>query len=574
MIRNSADHGLEGPDERIAAGKPAKGTIILRAYHEGGQIIIEIQDDGRGINPEKIKKKIIEKNLASEEELASMNDWQIINFVFKPGFSTAEAITSVSGRGVGMDVVKSNIEKLGGIVDLNSVVGKGTRFTIKIPLTLTIISALIFESAGERFAIPQLSVTELVRVSRRSQHKIEYINKTAVLRLRNGLLPLIFLSDFFGLSEPIADYSTQDLCVIVVNVGAVGFGIVVDRVFDIQEIVVKPLSKVLRDIRFFSGSTILGDGGIVMILDPNSIANQLKDASGGDSSLVVESGSQRLGPEQTLLLVFNVSELSYAVPLALVARISEISFKDLEYVNGTWLARYHDHLLPLSKFEGNWSMDDIQENSTKTFPVLIFTDRGHAVGIAIDEIANILETVLDIEIHNRNDGILGTSIIDGVTTSIIDCEYHLKRAYPSWFEHKSLVQQHGVRKMKVLVVDDSQFFRSLIVPVLTLADFEVVQGTDAQHGLRLARQHSDAEIIISDIEMPGMSGFEFVKELRQLKGFNEKIIIALTSRGSEEDIKRGREAGFDYHFEKTKQKELLACVEKVREGILKSEYEI
>ncbi|MBL4602948.1 MAG: chemotaxis protein CheA, partial [Emcibacteraceae bacterium] len=276
MIRNSADHGIEKIEDRIAAGKNETGTIRLNALHEGGQIIIEISDDGAGLPVAKLAEKALANNLATEEEIAEMSDQQIQRFIFHAGFSTAEKVTSVSGRGVGMDVVRTNIEKIGGTVELKSTEGKGTTFYIKIPLTLAIVSALIVKSGTERFAIPQISVLELVRASGDSSHKIEYINSTPVLRLRDRLLPLLHLNKILGFEndDDVADAENDNKkedFIIITQVGGFTFGIVVDRVFDTEEIVVKPVAPILRDINVFSGNTILGDGSVIMILDPNGI---------------------------------------------------------------------------------------------------------------------------------------------------------------------------------------------------------------------------------------------------------------------------------------------------------------
>jgi two-component system, chemotaxis family, sensor kinase CheA len=266
MVRNSGDHGLEGPAERRAAGKPETGRITLNAFHEGGHIIIEIADDGRGLPLDRIRAKVLENGLATEAELAGMTEAQLQRFIFRPGFSTASVVTAVSGRGVGMDVVKTNIEKIGGTIELKSVLGAGTTFTIKIPLTLAIVSALIVAAGGERFAIPQISVVELVRAQNQagpghnqagtSEPVIERINDTPVLRLRDRLLPLVNLNDLLALGASHGDDNGS--YIVVAQVGASLLGIIVDRVFDTEEIVVKPVAPILRHVTMFSGNTILG----------------------------------------------------------------------------------------------------------------------------------------------------------------------------------------------------------------------------------------------------------------------------------------------------------------------------
>src|SRR6516225_16936 len=281
MVRNSADHGLETPSERAAAGKPDTGTIRLSAYHEGGHIIICIADNGRGLNTERIKAKALQNGLLSEAELEKMTEAQIHKFIFAPGFSTAAQITSVSGRGVGMDVVRTNIDQIGGTIDIKSVAGEGCSVTIKIPLTLAIVSALIVEAGGDRFAIPQLSVVVLVRARANSEHRIERIKDTAVLRLRNKLLPLMHLKKLLMIDDG-SSIDPENGFIVVTQVGNQTFGIVVDGVFHTEEIVVKPMSTKLRHIDMFSGNTILGDGAVIMIIDPNGIAKAL-GASGAAS---------------------------------------------------------------------------------------------------------------------------------------------------------------------------------------------------------------------------------------------------------------------------------------------------
>src|SRR5580704_4989229 len=271
LVRNCADHGIERPADRLAAGKAAKGTIRLSAWHQGGHIIIEITDNGRGLDLDGIRSKAIEKGLGTAAELEAKSESEICNFIFMPGFSTAAKVTSISGRGVGMDVVRSNIEQIGGTVDLKSIPGTGATFTIKIPLTLAIVSALIVEAGGERFAVPQLSVLELVRAGNGGEHRIEHIKDAPVLRLRNKLLPLIRLKEVLRLDEG----KNENGFVVVIQAGSQVFGIVVDSVLHTEEIVIKPMSSRLRHIVTFSGTTILGDGSVIMIVDPNGVAQAL-----------------------------------------------------------------------------------------------------------------------------------------------------------------------------------------------------------------------------------------------------------------------------------------------------------
>ncbi|MCA8931415.1 MAG: chemotaxis protein CheA, partial [Rhodospirillaceae bacterium] len=284
MVRNAADHGIEPPDERRAAGKSEVGHVRLRASQEGGHVIIQISDDGRGLSLKAIRAKALAVGLAGEDDLAGMTEQQILQFVFRPGFSTSREVSTISGRGVGMDVVRTNIEKIGGTVEMATTEGRGTTFTLKIPLTLAIASALIVDCGGERFAIPQINVVELVRIGGPVGHAVEYINETPVLRLRDRLLPLVSLRRLLKLDGP-EDVANQ--LVVITQVGTYAYGLLVDQVFDTEEIVVKPVAPILRDIEVYSGNTILGDGSVVLILDPNGIA-----AVTGDLSVVDTARSQ------------------------------------------------------------------------------------------------------------------------------------------------------------------------------------------------------------------------------------------------------------------------------------------
>ncbi|MDP2696620.1 chemotaxis protein CheW [Thalassospira sp.] len=542
MVRNSADHGLEDIPGRRDAGKPETGTVTLNAYHEGGHIIIEISDDGRGLNIERIRAKAISNGLATESELDSMADSQIHQFIFKAGFSTAEKVTSVSGRGVGMDVVRTNIEKIGGTVELKSVEGRGSTFVIKIPLTLAIVSALIVESGGERFAIPQISVLELVRASSNSEHSIERIHDTPVLRLRNRLLPLVTLKKILGLDDTAEAEQAVDeeAFIVVTQVGTYSFGIIVDRVFDTEEIVVKPVAPILRDLSLFSGNTILGDGSVIMILDPNGIASKTGEITVGGSQ-GVESKAKTDGSERqtTSMLVFRAggSEMR-AVPLALVARLEEIECENIEYSNNRPLVQYRGKLMPLVFIDSSYQM-----KTEGRQPTLVFQDRERTMGLVVDEIVDIVDDVLNVELTSDQDGLVGSAVIDGKATDLIDAGYYLELAFSDWFGN----EETGGEKKRVLLVDDSPFFRNLLSPMLSVSGFNVTTVENAEQALELKNNGVMFDAIISDIEMPGMNGFEFAQTLQNDEAWGEVPIIALSSHTSEEDFERGRKVGFsDY----------------------------
>ncbi len=428
MIRNSADHGIESIADRRAAGKPDTGSIALEAYHEGGHIFIRIADDGHGLDAERIRRKAIANGLATEAEIANMSEQQILQFIFSAGFSTAEKVTSVSGRGVGMDVVRTNVERIGGTIEMTSTAGRGTTFLIKIPLTLAIVSALIVEAAGQRFAVPQINVIELVRAGLRSGARIETIKNSPVLRLRDRLLPLVSLRRLLGLGE---DDGDRDRFILVAQVGAFTFGIVVDRVFDTEEIVVKPVAPILRGNPFYAGNTILGDGSVIMILDPNGIsgaAGQGKAQLDSSNAMSV-ANAHRESDHMSLLLFRAASAELKAVPLDAVARIEEVDAGTIEYVGGRPVVQYRDHLMPLITLDPTHQWKDSGKQ-----PILVFDKDGRSLGIVVDEVVDIASDRVTIELKPGRDGLLGSAIVAGKATDLIDIEFHVARNFSNWFE--------------------------------------------------------------------------------------------------------------------------------------------
>ncbi|RXG84233.1 hybrid sensor histidine kinase/response regulator [Bradyrhizobium zhanjiangense] len=559
MVRNSADHGLETPAERLAAGKGEQGTIRLSAYHEGGHIIICIADNGRGLNTEKIKAKAISSGLVTEAELEKMSEAQVHKFIFAPGFSTAAAITSVSGRGVGMDVVRTNIDQIGGTIDIKSVAGEGSSVTIKIPLTLAIVSALIVEAAGDRFAIPQLSVVELVRARANSEHRIERIKDTAVLRLRNKLLPLIHLKKLLKIDDGAAS-DPENGFIVVTQVGSQTFGIVVDGVFHTEEIVVKPMSTKLRHIDMFSGNTILGDGAVIMIIDPNGIAKALGAAGSSAHDMADENAAHHIGSgeQTTSLLVFRAgSSQPKAVPLGLVTRLEELPADKIEFSNGRYMVQYREQLMPLVAMEG------VTIASQGAQPILVFADDGRAMGLVVDEIIDIVEERLNIEVGGSGSGILGSAVIKGQATEVIDVGHFLPMAFADWFTRKEM--KPSLHAQSVLLVDDSAFFRNMLAPVLKAAGYRVRTAPTAQEGLAALRAQS-FDVVLTDIEMPDMNGFEFAELIRSDNNLGSMPIIGLSALVSPAAIERGRQAGFHDYVAKFDRPGLIAALKEQTAG--------
>ncbi|MDD3288972.1 MAG: chemotaxis protein CheW [Alphaproteobacteria bacterium] len=556
MVRNSADHGIEMPAERIKAGKPEIGNVVLNAYHEGGHIVIEISDDGKGLAIEAIKAKVVQNGLASEMELASMSDQQIMQFIFKPGFSTATRVTSVSGRGVGMDVVRTNIEKIGGTIDMQSTRGKGSRFRIKIPLTLAIVSALIVECAGERFAIPQISVVELVHASATSEYRVERINDTPVLRLRNRLLPLVSLRTVMKLGDAVANES-ESAFIVVIQVGSSAFGIIVDRVFDTEEIVVKPVAPILRNISLFSGNTILGDGSVVMILDPNGIASRAGKVHTGDQESAQHAAqvaqAAKADGRQSLLLFRAGGEAPKAVPLSLVARLEEIDLKTVEYSDHMPVVQYRGKLMPLVPIEPNFNMR--KEGSQ---PILVFSDQSRSMGLMVDEIIDIVEARFQVDLSAKRPGCLGSAIITGKATDVVDTGHYLAQAYQDWFGVETEDSFGQESQKKILLIDDSPFFRNLLAPLLTVAGYSVTPVENPIQALKLQEAGEDFDVIISDIEMPEMNGFDFVTKVRGEGGrWAHTPMIAMSSHATPRDFDRGRQVGFTDYVAKFNREGLL-----------------
>jgi two-component system chemotaxis sensor kinase CheA len=537
MVRNSCDHGVELPAERRAAGKPETGTITLNAFHEGGHIIIDISDDGKGLSVDKIKAKAMALGLATESELEVMSDEAIQQFIMRPGFSTASNVTAVSGRGVGMDVVRTNIEKIGGTIELKSVQGRGTTFVIKIPLTLAIVSALIVEAGGERFAVPQISVVELVRTGRGSEHKIEDVHNTPVLRLRNRLLPLTSLraqlklgTDDFG--------ETDDRFIIVTKVGNFSFGIIVDKVFDTEEIVVKPVSSLLRNITLFSGNTILGDGSVIMILDPNGIASDIGEITVTETATAeLAALSEADSDDRVPLLLFHAGDdTPMAVPLALVARLEEIALDDVEISNGQLVVQYRGGLMPLLPLRADGEIAKTGRQSA-----IVFADRDRSMGLLVDEIVDIVEDRLSIELTTERPGMLGSAIIDGDATDIVDTSYYLTQAYGDWFV--------------------PAFFRNLLSPLLSVAGYAVTTVETADRAMELYEDGRDFDVILSDIELPGMNGFEFAQAVRSSERWADVPLIALSAYTSIDHLQRGHDVGFDDYVGKFDRDTLLRTLE-------------
>ena len=419
MVRNAVDHGIETPAERLAAGKPAAGTIALSASHQGGYIIIRIADDGRGLDTDAILRKAVEKGLITQAEAAVLPDLQAHRLIFAPGFSTAKAVTSISGRGVGMDVVRANIEDIGGQVDLVSTPGAGTVISLRIPLTLAIISTLIVTASGHSFAAPQAGVSEVVRVGPAQPRRIETIQGAMLLRLRETLLPVVSLSSILQLGEPAADGF-----VLVMQAGPRRFGLLVDRVDGVEEIVVKPLPQPLRNIRLLSGATMLGDGAVALILDGDALAEQAMPADA--ASAPVEPVEAPVQAAEALLLI-RAGGMLKAAPLAGLSRLERAPVQAIEHAAGEAVLQLRGELVPVFSLDGSGvplrACGGVQ-------PLLILAGGSGAVALAVEEVVDVVQQPLRIERASAVPGVLGTAVILGVAVEVLDLD-HWRSARPA-----------------------------------------------------------------------------------------------------------------------------------------------
>ena len=722
MVRNSADHGVESPQQRINVHKAEQGTITLNAYHEGGHIIIEISDDGAGIDTDRVRNKIIEQGIVSALDADSLNDSQINSYIFHPGFSTAQTVSAVSGRGVGMDVVKTNIDKIGGTIELHSTMGRGTTVIIKIPLTLAIVQALIVNCGKERFAIPQISVVELVNVTDTSEHRIELIQRTPVLRLRNRLLPLLPLrkvlgidpieklsktdihrialqmvnqeamhgfvdeqtqtknknqdyllhaetanpdeempsphgaelaetadgvdvvseiiaqkdvnsdgqvsadstdslekeshhkssavtsaQNLFGLQdktdermttmnenrreeelrravESLGDASLSEIesqlnltekrqvgrylqimhsiggtmnnYIVVTKVGANYFGIIVELVNDTEEIVVKPTGRIIREIPYFSGNTILGDGSVIMIIDPNGVGRMVGDIQMTAGVSEEDQDSEGHDHSRMTLLLFRSNEgAKKAVPLGVVARLEEIDLSKVEYPNNQPAVQYREKLMPLV------TLDNEAVPDKGRFPVLVFSDNQHSMGLIVQEINDIVEERLEVQMTTNTPGVVGSTIINGEATDIIDPEFYWKAAFTEQLGHDLYINSISKKETtfhKVLLVDANDVYRDLVVPYLSASGHRVTSVNSVEEAQELLQRQIKFDAIVADIDSFGEEIFSFTSKIRESRGIWATLpILAVTTSVHSIDTEAGYIAGFTDFIVKSDKRALI-----------------
>ncbi|BHH83350.1 hybrid sensor histidine kinase/response regulator [Desulforhopalus sp. 52FAK] len=621
LVRNSVDHGIEMPADRKKIGKPDNGLIILKAYHEAGQVVIEISDDGKGLDGEALAASAVNKGLISPEQAQAMSDKEKVNLIFLPGFSTAAAVTDVSGRGVGMDVVKTNLDQLGGNVDIISEKGNGTTISIKLPLTLAIIPCQIIETGGERYAIPQVNLEELLRIpASQVKERVERVGDAEVVRLRGTLLPLIRLSDVIGAQRTYFDHHAQDvkedrrekiadrrgkdsplfnekgsksfennsqpsdrkrsvldrrssassaLNIVVVSTGSMKYGLIVDRLQDSEEIVIKPLGRHLQQCKGYAGATIMGDGRIALILDVSNLARMahLTSLDGSDRAAEVaqaaEDAINAKKDKQSLLIFKNSITEHFAVPLNQVERIEKIKRSDIEDLGGKRVMKYRGGSLSLICVDDVAMVEPLADD--ENLLVIVFNIAKRAVGLLAIGPIDALEVTADIDDTTLSQpGIMGSIIIDDHTTMLVNVFEMVQSLFSQWFEEQEKFEIDQIEDdgpaPTVLIAEDSKFFRNQVKGYMTEVGYNVIEAEDGLEAWNKLEEHSDEiTILVTDIEMPNMNGFELTQRIRADERYADLPIIALTTLASTEDVAKGKAVGVnEYHIKLDKERLMVS----------------
>ncbi len=623
LVRNAVDHGIEPPGERHGMGKDAVGTLKLSAFHEAGQVNIEISDDGSGLDGDKLALSAVKKGLITEQQATVMSEREKIALIFLPGFSTAQKITDVSGRGVGMDVVKTNLDKLGGIVDIDSTVGKGTDIRIKLPLTLAIIPSQIISVGNERYAIPQVNLNELLRIpAAQVKDRIEKVGDAEVVRLRGNLLPLLNLSSVLEIESLYVDLDgesthknrrvnladrrsrksplftdqeeeevTEDetdaqdvedsrhvqraeedrrwisaINIAVVSAGTFKYGLVVDQLRDSEEIVVKPLGRHLKQCQGYAGATIMGDGKVALILDVAGLAQMAKLTSLEGTERVGEAAHETLQAQKaekdkaSLLLFRNAVDEQCAVPLGMVERIERIKVENIELVGGKKVIQYRGGSLPLFSLNEVAQVKELPE--TNQLEVIVFTLSGREVGLMVTPPVDAVDVNVEVDtVTLKQPGIMGSAIIGNYTTLMVDIFEIVRNLNPDWFDERWSNKTVQEGQETVLFAEDSDFFRNQVRSFLEDDGYHVIEAEDGKEAWELLNEHGDQiDIVLTDLEMPNMDGFELTEMIKKSEQFSHLTVIALTSLAGDEDVARGTVVGIDDYQIKLDREKLMESV--------------
>lgn len=534
IIRNCIDHGIESPEDRLAVHKPQTGVIRIIASQDAGFISIRISDDGRGIDVARVRQKALELNLADAAQLASMSNDDICRFVFAPGFSTAGTVTNVSGRGVGMDIVREHVESIGGTVALTTTAGQGTTITLKVPLTLAIVPALIFTVAGNRFAIPQDAVVEAVSSDDGESGRLKTVQGNQFFTLRDKVIPVADMRRICRLPEPTAEkYNNANSIVIISRIGTTNFAITVDELADVQEIVVKPLSSPLIHLNVFSGNTILGDGSVVLIINPVGLANAIGLDSTKQYSVNIAHDNDPNHRDVTSLILFRGnSGIHKALPLSLLSRIEEVRTQDVMESDGRLLINHNGNIMPaidLAGFSGE----------REKWPVLVVGVGGAPMGLLVSEIVDTVDHALEIDIAGRTPSVIGTTRVRDHITEILDLTYFMQQA-----RHDEYARRHA-RRFRIMVIDDKPFFRDMLAPIVAASGYEVSTAGSAEEALTTVRRGATFDAILTDIDMPDVTGYELTRLIRELPAYQKVPVIALDAYAGEEVLRAAKLAGMD-----------------------------
>jgi two-component system chemotaxis sensor kinase CheA len=620
LIRNSVDHGIELPAERAKAGKPPGGRIELRAFHAAGQVNIEVRDDGRGLYPDKLVASAISKGIITEQQARLMSENEKMNLIFLPGFSTAQKVSDVSGRGVGMDVVKTNIEKIGGHVLIDSQPGIGTNIQIRLPLTLAIIPCQIVVVMEERFAIPQVNLLELIRITPdKLKERIEIIGNSEVLRLRDELLPLVRLADVIGIERKYLDpacrettgdrrtmiadrrsrrlagddfeecegesptgespsrvkagrqaserryHAGSSLNIAVVTSATMKYGLIVDRLLDAEEIVVKPLSRHLKGYKGYAGATIMGDGRVSLILDVTGLAQMAQLNFVARSERTGEEAMARArsqGDIQSLLLFHSAPGEQFAVPLGLVQRIEKIKNTQIETIGGRRVMQYKGESLPLFSLDEAAKVAPIPDIADLI--VIVFFISGREIGLLATAPIDAVELrVAFDDLIMKQTGIMGSAIIADHTTLLADIYGLMQAIVPDWFSGRKGDNPPDLKKTTILYAEDSRFFRTQVKSFMEEEGFLVIEAEDGEAAWNLLKErHEEITLVVTDIEMPNLDGYGLAQKIKSSAEFSHFPVIALTTLAGEDNQAKGRALGIDEYNIKLDRENLLASIQR------------
>ena len=575
LIRNAADHGIEFPEMRVKQGKEPVGNIHLKAFHKAGQVNIEISDDGKGIDGEKIAEVAVTKGLVSEELVRGMSHKEKLNLIFLPGFSMSDKITDLSGRGVGMDVVKTNLESLGGIIDIYSEPKKRTTIRIKLPLTLAIIPCLLVSDGNERYAIPQINVLELIRIPpSQIKERIERIGEAHIIRIRDERFPLLRLSELLGIEYIITDRKQYDVGalpyvnerrgvnIVIVSTGSFNYGIIVDKLHDFEEIVVKPIGRHLRDCIGYAGAAILGDGCTALILDVANLAKitELATISGYTRKLKsIEKDIIYINDLRALLLFSNSEKTRFAVPLEQIKRIEKIKCRDIENIGGERVIRFGDSSIPLFDVGDVAMVDKFEEKENAL--VIVFSVVSLDIGILATSSIDTIRTAYRLETTLKQPGILGSVVIDKQTTLILDIIGIVEAIHPEWITYERPKSQEAGETKTVILAEDSKFFRIRMKCAIEDAGYNVIDAEDGMIAWNLLQKNADSiSLVVTDLEMPNMDGFDFTRKIRKSDRFSHLPVIAVTSLTSAKDVEKAKKSGIDKFQIKLDTEKLVECI--------------